>query len=115
MQAFLNAAEGLSIISFAWYGLGCFFSPKMVDEFERYRIGRLRILTGTLQTAGSLGLLLGHFYRPLLLLSAAGLAVMMLFAVITRFRIRDPLFAAIPAFSLLVLNTFIFVAALRAT
>ena len=69
----------------------------MVVEFERYCLARFRVFTGTLQVAGSLGLVVGHFYRAILLLSAGGLATIMFLAVITRVKIRDPLYAAIPA------------------
>lgn len=96
---------------FAWYGFSCFFSQKMIEEFERYRMPRQRVLTGTLQLAGSLGLIVGHFNRPILLLSSGGLAIMMFIAVVTRFNIKDPLYAAIPAFSLFALNAYIFAAA----
>lgn len=105
-------AQGISIVLFAWYGMGCLLSEHMVQEFERYRLARFRVLTGMLQVAASVGLVVGHFYRPILLLSAGGLATMMLLGVITRIRIRDPLYAAIPAFALCVLNAFIFAAAL---
>lgn len=112
MQLLVEAAQGISVVAFAWYGMSCFLSAKMVEEFERYRIGRLRSLTGILQVAGSVGLLLGHFFRPLLLLSAGGFTTMMLLAVITRVRIRDPWYDAIPAFSLFAINLFIFATAL---
>jgi len=55
---------------------------------------------------------LGHWFRPILLLSAGGLTVMMFLAVVTRFKIRDPLYAAIPAFVLFLLNLFIVTSAL---
>lgn len=113
MKVYTEVAQGVSIVAFAWYGLGCFFSREMVAEFERYRVPQLRTLTGMLQVGGSLGMLLGYFYLPLLRLSAAGFALMMFFAVVTRLRIRDPLYAAIPAFSLFALNTFILIASLR--
>ncbi|HEX2917694.1 MAG TPA: DoxX family protein [Edaphobacter sp.] len=113
MQGYAEVAQGVSIVAFTWYGLECFFSRKMVAEFERYQVPSLRKVTGGLQLAGSLAMLLGYFYLPLLRLSAAGFAVMMFFAVLTRFRIRDPLYAAIPAFSLLALNTFILIASLK--
>ena len=113
MQVIVDIAQGLSIASFAWYGMSCFFSKKMVAEFERYLIGRYRELTGVLQVAGALGLAAGYVYRPILLLSSAGLAAMMLLAVITRVRIRDPFYAALPALSLFGLNLFIFVSAVR--
>ena len=104
-------AQVCSIAFFAWYGLTCFFSKKMIAEFTRYRVPQLRILTGSLQLAASLGLATGFVYRPALLLSSGGLAAMMFVAVITRFNIRDPLYLTIPAFSLFLLNLYIFIAA----
>ena len=105
-------AQAISIASFAWYGMSCFMSAAMVAEFDRYRLARFRSLTGVLQVAGSLGLLGGYVSRPLLLVSAGGLAAMMLLGVFVRLRIRDPLYAAIPAFAFFVLNLFILAAAL---
>jgi hypothetical protein len=105
-------AKGISIILFFWYGMSCLFTSKMVSEFERYRLARFRVLTGTLQVAACFGIVAGHFYRPLLLLSAGGLATMMFLAVITRFRIQDPAYAALPAFALCLLNLFILATAL---
>jgi hypothetical protein len=105
-------AQTISAILFAWYGLNALFAESMVAEFKRYRLARFRVLTGTLQVAASLGIIVGHFYRPILLISAGGLATMMLLGVITRVRIKDPLPAALPAFALCVLNLLIFAAAL---
>ena len=102
----------LSAILFGGYGLNCLLSERLVAEFERYGLARLRRLTGMLQVAASVGLLAGLFDRPLLLLSSGGLALMMFLAVVTRFRIKDPLLAAIPALALCLLNAFIFVRAL---
>ena len=112
MQLIAGIAQAISIASFAWYGTSCFVSAGMVAEFERYRLARFRTLTGVLQVAGSLGLLVGYFSRPLLLLSAGGLATMMLLGVLVRLRIRDPLSAAIPAAVFFSLNLFIVAAAL---
>ena len=105
-------AKVITVILFLWYGITCLFTSKMVSEFERYRLARFRVLTGTLQVAASVGIGLGSFYRPVLLLSAGGLATMMFLAVITRFRIHDPVYAALPAFFLCLLNLFIFATAL---
>jgi len=105
-------AQAVSILLFTWYGLRSLFSKKMVAEFQRYRLDRFRVLTGVLQVAGSLGILVGYVSRPILQLSAAGLAVMMFLGVLTRFRIKDPLYAAIPAFALCLLNLYIFAATL---
>lgn len=112
MQFIPDIAQGISIAVFVWYGMSCFLSDRMVTEFDRFLLARFRVLTGVLQVAGSLGLIVGHFYIPVLLFSAGGLAIMMFLAVLTRIRIRDPLYAAVPAFALFVLNLFIVVAAL---
>lgn len=105
-------AQDVSIALFAWYGMSCFLSKTMVAEFDRYGLARFRVLTGMLQLAGSLGLVMGHFHRAILLFSAGGLATMMFLGVMTRVRIQDPLYAAIPAFALFALNLFIVAAAL---
>jgi hypothetical protein len=112
MKLIPEICQDISTALFFGYGVSCFFSRKMIAEFDRYRLAGQRVLTGLLQIAGAIGLVVGHFDRPILLLSSGGLALMMLLAVITRFRIQDPLYAAIPAFSLFVLNAYIFGAAL---
>lgn len=110
MQTATVVAVALSSASFAWFGLSCFLSPKVVTEFARYRLARFRPITGALQIAASLGLVAGIAdarFRPLLTLSAAGLAAMMFVALLVRLRIRDPWTSALPAFGLLGLNLYI--------
>ena len=104
MKAFFEAARLLSILLFAFYGISCFVSRKTVDDFRHYRLPHLRIPTGILQVAGALGLALGPFYHPLLLVAAGGLALMMAVAFLTRIRIHDPWYTALPSLSLCVLN-----------
>lgn len=113
MPMIQSVAQGISVVLFLWYGASCFVSKKMVLEFDRYGLPQLRIVTGALQIAGSIGIIAGNFYQPLLVLSAGGLALMMLFAFLTRIKIRDPFLYAIPSLSLLLLNAYIFTAALR--
>ena len=114
MRIWMYASEGFSALCFGWYGLACFFSKNMVEEFDRWRVPTLRIVTGTLQVAGALGILLGHFfYRPIVILAAGGLAAMMFFALLARLRIRDRILNAVPAFSLMLLNVFIVVSELK--
>ena len=112
MKLIPEICQGISTALFAGYGFSCFLSRTMIAEFDRYRLTGQRVLTGVLQIAGAAGLVVGYFNRPILLLSSGGLARMMLLAVVTRFRIRDPLYAAIPAISLFLLNSYIFGAAL---
>lgn len=101
MQIAVAVVQSLVIIAFAWYGATALLSERMVAEFERYGLARLRVLTATLQIAGSMGLLAGFRYRPLLLLSAGGFAAMMSLAVLVRIRIRDPILEIVPALVLL--------------
>ena len=104
MQITVIIAQSLVIVAFAWYGTAALMSRRMVAEFERYGLARLRVLTATLQIAGSMGLLAGYLYRPLLLLSAGGFVLMMALAVLVRIKIRDPIHAVAPALVLLCLN-----------
>jgi len=110
LAAFL--AQLLSAAAFAWYGVHCLRSARMVEEFQRYRLSRFRTLTGWLQMAGSVGLLVGLHSSHLTVLAAGGLAALMLCGIVVRLVIRDPWYAALPALSLLALNTFILLAAL---
>ena len=108
-----QVARIISVISFGFYGIACFTSSRMRLEFERYGVPELRQLTGGLQIAGALGIVVGYWCWPILALSAGGLTLMMIYAVITRFKIRDPLYAALPALSLALLNAYIVFTAFR--
>ena len=111
MQLSIRIVTALSSVSFLLYGASLFGARAMVAEFERYRLARYRTLIGALEMAAGAGLLAGLRFRPLLFLSAGGLAGMMLGAVVVRLRMRDPLVSAIPAVLLLCLNLFILLAA----
>lgn len=84
----------------------------MKREFERYQFSRYRTLTGTLQILGALGLLIGVYYKPLLILASGGLAGMMLTAVGIRRKIGDPWLAKVPAIFYLAVNLYILHSAL---
>jgi hypothetical protein len=103
-----NISLLVTSLTFLYYGFATFFLKTMKQEFERYEFSRFRNLTGSLQILGASGLLLGTFYKPLLLTASLGLAVMMLFAIGIRRKIGDPFLAKIPALIFLSLNIFIF-------
>ena len=100
-------AQIISIVAFLAFGLACLYSPRFVAEFERYRLPKFRRLTGILEIAGALGLLVGFTYEPLRLLSAACLALLMLCGIIARARIKDTFVDMLPALVLMILNLFI--------
>jgi uncharacterized protein (DUF2062 family) len=63
----------------------------------------------------ALGLLVGYFSHPVLVLAAAGLALTMLIGILTRIRIGDSLAKTLPAIVLLVLNAFVLGVAITRT
>jgi uncharacterized membrane protein YphA (DoxX/SURF4 family) len=91
-------------VVFLYYGLTCLFANGMAKDFERFGLAHLRILTGTLEVLGAVGLVVGHWIPLLRLLSAAGLALLMLLGLLTRLRQRDALREMLPAWVLMVVN-----------
>ena len=104
--------ETVSIAAFLFYGAACLLSAKLVAEFERYRLARWRVLVGSLEIAGAVGLLAGQVFFPLKIAASAGLFLLMLCGLWARWRIRDPWYALVPAFVLGVMNLFICLSAL---
>lgn len=98
----------VSAVSFLGYGGACFFSTYMKQEFDRYRLGSLRMLIGGLQLGAVIGLLAGLSQPWMGRAAAGGLALMMLVAVGVRIKIQDSLLRTIPALFYLALNAYLF-------
>lgn len=113
MEIAYQASKILSIALFLYYGLTCLFTDVRVAEFERFRLGRFRILTGSLEVLGALGLLAGYLAPFLVIVGAGGLALLMVLGVATRLRIRDSLVQMLPAIVLMLVNLYILVYALE--
>lgn len=96
-----------SAVSFLGYGGSCFFSARVKQEFDRYRLGSRRTLVGGLQLCAVVGLLSGLALPWTGRAAAAGLALMMLVAVGIRIAIRDSLTRTLPALFYLALNTYL--------
>ena len=94
----------VSAVSFVYYGLGCIWSPRLEEEYARYGVPHLRVVSGALQLLGATGVALGVFQATLGLAAAAGLCLMMVLGVGVRRRMRDPLRAMVPAASLAAIN-----------
>jgi hypothetical protein len=97
-----------SSLAFIYFGVQCFYSKFIIDEFKRYHLPKFRKLTGYLQLSGSVGLLVGLYYNPLLLLLAStGLCLLMLSGFIVRLKIKDNFIQSSPSFIFGALNLFI--------
>lgn len=85
----------------------------MQSEFKRFGLERIGILTIVLELLGAAGLLCGLVYKPILLLSAGGLALLMFFGVLVRIKSKDSLFVSLPALFLMGLNLYIFIFSIK--
>lgn len=94
-----------SALSFLFFGLSCFVSPKMKTEFRRYGLAKQRTLVGTFQVLGAVGLLAGYYWNTVLsLLAAVGLCVLMVLGFVVRLKIKDSFWQSAPAFLYAVIN-----------
>jgi hypothetical protein len=101
-----------SSFSFLFYGISYFISPHMKSEFERFKLERLGLLVIVLEIVGALGLLIGLWFEPLLLLSSGGLGLLMLLGLLVRIKLKDSLWISLPALFYMALNAYIFYLAL---
>jgi len=99
-------------VLFLFYGLSILVSNAMETEFERFGLSRFRKLTGSLEVLGSVGLMLGYFLPILVVAASSGLTLLMVLGLATRYRARDSLAEALPAFVLSLMNLYILVYAL---
>lgn len=104
MELLLQTCRVVSMVAFLGYGAACLVPGVMNAEFERYGLPRLRVLTGSLEVAGALGLMAGHRFPTLGAAAAGGLALLMICGLLARLRIRDPFTAMLPATVLMLLN-----------
>jgi len=84
----------------------------MKSEFERFKLERLGLLVIVLEIVGALGLLIGLWFEPLLLLSSGGLGLLMLLGLLVRIKLKDNLWISLPALFYMALNAYIFYLAL---
>ena len=101
-----------SALSFLFYGLSFYTSHHMKDEFKRYGLEKFALMTSILQILGGTGLIVGLQIHPILLISSAGLSILMLFGFGVRLKIRDSFWQSLPALSYFILNSYLFYSAL---
>jgi hypothetical protein len=102
-----------SSLAFLVYGCLCLFSSSMLDDFQRFGLERLRMLTGFLEVVGGSGLLVGLKWPPALCISSAGLSLLMLIGFGVRLRMRDSLVQSLPSLALMLINAFILVKSIQ--
>ena len=107
MNVAYHVSTVLSIGLFLWYGIACLVADGMAVEFTRFGLSRYRTLTGSLEVLGAIGLAAGYLLPIIGVLSAVGLAVLMLLGIATRIRVRDSIIETAPAALLLFVNLFI--------
>jgi len=93
--------------AFVLYGVHCLRSESMKREFARYGLAQLRVMTGVLEILAGIGLIVGLWWPFALRVSSAGLALLMLFALVARIRVRDSVLLWVPALTLLFVNAWI--------
>jgi uncharacterized membrane protein len=104
----LSVLTWFSSLAFIYFGINCFYSKFIIDEFERYKLPNYRKLTGFLQLLGAMGLLVGLYLFPIvLLLASIGLCLLMFAGFIVRIKIKDNFIKSSPSFTFAILNLFI--------
>jgi hypothetical protein len=97
----------ISSFSFMGYGIAYFSSAKMKGEFKRFGLEKAGSLTAILEILGAVGLLVGLKIHLILLISSAGLAVLMLLGVAVRIKATDTLWVSLPALFFMLLKAYI--------
>lgn len=98
----------ISSLSFLGYGIAYFISPHMKIEFKRFGLEKAGTITAVLELLGGVGLLVGLKVQLILLISAGGLAILMLLGVAIRIKVKDSLWISLPALFFMILNSYIF-------
>jgi hypothetical protein len=98
----------ISSLSFLIYGALLLKSESMQLEFKRFQLEKWIKLTGILEILGGAGLLVGFYLDFILLISSAGLSLLMFFAFLVRLKMKDSFWISFPSFFFLVLNFYIF-------
>lgn len=104
----VNVLIMISSLSFLGYGITYFTSSKMKEEFKRFNLEKVGALTAILELLGAIGLIVGYWVPVILLISSAGLSLLMLLGVITRMKVKDSLLVTIPALFYMLVNAYIF-------
>ena len=98
----------LSALSFLYYGINSLYSSKMIIEYKRWGFSNYRKIIAILQILASFGLIVGLYYKSILILVSFSLFLMMLIAMITRIKVNDSILETLPSVFYALLNFLIF-------
>jgi hypothetical protein len=107
MALIYHVSTVLSVLVFLYFGVSCLFAGGMREDFDRFGLRHLRLLTGTLELLGAIGLMVGQFVPALVIVSAGGLALLMALGIAARVRQRDSSWQIAPAGMLMLLNGYV--------
>ncbi len=103
----------ISSLSFYAYVVSYFISPYMKNEFKRFNLEKLGLLTIILELLGATGILIGLKFNLLLTISSLGLGLLMLCGLIVRIKLRDSILISLPAVFFMILNLIIFLESIK--
>jgi len=103
----------LSSLAFYAYVISYFISPHMKNEFKRFNLEKLGLLTIILELIGATGLLIGLQYNLILQVSSLGISLLMLCGLIVRLKLKDSIWVSLPALFFMLLNLYIFLASIK--
>lgn len=85
-----------------------FYILRYENEFKRFGLEKLGLLTIVLEFLGAAGLIAGLIYNPILTISSLGLALLMLCGLTVRIKLKDSIWISLPALFYMGLNFYIF-------
>ncbi len=85
----------------------------MKNEFKRFNLEKLGLLTIILELLGATGLLIGLKFNLILRISSLGLVLLMLCGLVVRLKLKDSVWISSPAILYMCLNIYIFFASIR--
>ena len=81
----------------------------IIQEFEQYNLPSwLRDMVGIFKLSFAIMLLIGIFDERFKIIGAGGLSLLMIAALITHLRVKNPIYKALPAITLLSISIIIF-------
>ena len=107
MDLTYQVLRAVSMLLFLYYGLSVLVSDAMVREFEKFGLLRFRKLTGVLEVLGAVGLLVGYFLPPLVVVASGGLTLLMVLGVAVRHRAGSTFVESVPALVMLFINLYV--------